>query len=64
MVCLLIYSIKKILVKMGKKAIYVIIGLIVAIIVIAVCFSNAPVKKYALLIEGKISQTIETTFRN
>ena len=49
---------------MGKKVVYVIIGLIVAIILIAVSFSNTPVKKYALLIESRISQKIETAFRN
>ncbi len=49
---------------MGKKVIYVIIGMIVAVMIIAVCFSNAPVKKYALLIESKISQKIETALKD
>ena len=48
----------------GRKVIYVIIGLIVAIVIIAVCFSNAPVKKYALLIESKISQKVETALKD
>lgn len=64
LVCLLIYSNKRISINMGKRVVYVIIGLIVAVILIAVCFWNAPVKKYALLIERKISQQIETALQD
>jgi len=44
---------------MGKKLLYMILGLIVAIIVIAECFSNNYVKTNAIKIEEKVSQKIE-----
>lgn len=47
---------------MGKKLIYVILGLIVAIIVIAECFAGTHIKSQANQIETKISQKIERVF--
>ncbi len=47
---------------MGKKLIYVILGLIVAIIVIAECFAGKHIKSQANQIEKKITQSIEKVF--
>jgi len=49
---------------MGKKKIYVILGLIVAFIVIADCLSNTGVKDQAQSIEHKISHKIDQVFNN
>jgi hypothetical protein len=49
---------------MGKKKIYVILGLIVAFIVIADCLSNTSIKNQALSIEHKISHQIDQVFNN
>ena len=43
---------------MGKKIFYMILGLIVAIIVIAECFSNSYVRTQTDNIEEKISQKV------
>ena len=47
---------------MGKKILYMILGLIVAIIVIAECFSNNYVKTNAIKIEEKVSHKIVEVF--
>ncbi len=44
---------------MGKKLLYVILGMIVAIIVIAECFSNSYVQTQTDIIEKNISQKVE-----
>jgi len=49
---------------MGKKLIYVILGLIVAIIVIAECFAGTHIKTRANQIEKKITQKIEKVFED
>ena len=49
---------------MGKKLIYVILGLIVAIIVIAECFAGTHIKSQANQIEKKITQRIEKVFED
>lgn len=49
---------------MGKKIIYVILGLIVAIIVIAECFAGTRIKSQANRIEEKITQKIERVFED
>ncbi len=49
---------------MGKKLIYVILGLIVAIIVIAECFAGTHIRSQANQIEKKISHKIEKVFED
>ena len=49
---------------MGKKLIYVILGLIVAIIVIAECFAGSRIKSQANQIEKKIAHKIEKAFED
>jgi len=49
---------------MGRKLIYVILGLIVAIIVIAECFAGTHIKSKANQIEKKITQRIEKVFQD
>jgi hypothetical protein len=49
---------------MGKKIIYVILGLIVAIIVIAECFAGTHIKPQANQIGKKITQKIEKVFED
>jgi len=49
---------------MGKKLIYVILGLIVAIIVIAECFAGTHITSQADQIEKKITQKIERVFKD
>ena len=49
---------------MGKKLIYVILGLIVALIVIAECFAGTHIKSQASQIEKKINRKIERVFEN
>lgn len=49
---------------MGKKLIYVILGLIVAIIVIAECFAGTHIKSQANHIEQKITKKIEKVFED
>lgn len=44
---------------MGKKVLYVILGMIVAMIVIAECFSNSYLQTQTDNIEKKISQKVE-----
>lgn len=48
---------------MGKKILYVILGMIVAIIVIAKSFSNANIKAQTTQIEQKITQKIDRVFK-
>jgi hypothetical protein len=47
---------------MGKKVIYVILGLIVAIVVIVECFSNTYVKTHTSQIEQKIHKKLDQVF--
>jgi len=47
---------------MGKKILYMILGLIVAIIVIAECFSNTYVNDQPAQTEGKVTQKIDHLF--
>jgi len=49
---------------MGKKLIYVILGLIVAIIIIAECFAGTTIKSQANHIEKKITQKIDRVFKD
>ena len=49
---------------MGKKLIYVILGLIVAIIVIVEIFAGTHIKSQANQIEKKITQKIEKVFED
>jgi hypothetical protein len=49
---------------MGKKIFYMILGLIIAIVVIAECFSSTAVKTHAHQIEKNISRKIEKVFGN
>ena len=49
---------------MGKKLIYVILGLIVAIIVIAECFAGTRIKSQANQIEKNINHKIEKVFKD
>jgi len=49
---------------MAKKIIFVILGLIVAMIVIAECFSNAQVKSHASKIERKIAREIDNVWKD
>jgi len=48
---------------MGKKIIYVILGLIVAIVVIVECFSNTYVKTQTTQIEKKINEKLDQVFK-
>jgi len=49
---------------MGKKLIYLILGLIVAIIVIAECFAGTHIKSQANQIEKKITHKIDRVFKD
>ena len=49
---------------MGKKLIYVILGLIVAIIIIAECFVGTAIKSQANQIEKKITQKLDRVFKD
>ena len=47
---------------MEKKILYMILGMIVAIIVIAECFSNPDIKTQAYNLEAKVSHKIVEVF--
>ena len=49
---------------MGKKIIYVILGLIVAIIIIAECFAGTAIESQANQIEKKITRKIDRVFKD
>jgi hypothetical protein len=49
---------------MGKKLLYVLLGLIVAVIVIAECLSYTHVKSQSNRIEREIGQRLEKVFSN
>ena len=49
---------------MGKKIIYVILGLIVAIMIIAECFAGTAIKSHANHIEKKITQKIDRVLKD
>lgn len=49
---------------MGRKIIYVILGLIVAFMIIAECFAETAIKSHANQIEKKITQKIDRVLKN